>query len=148
MYVVHGEGVFVELDETRLTACATAKVQERAARLASNYATVQNARQLRDRELTPRFVLLHTIAHLLMNQLTFECGYSSAALRERLYVSDGPHPMAGVLLYGRWRCRGDDGRVGLMWKRALSCSRYRLPSTWAAVFSRSGLHGDGYRPRP
>ena len=35
-----------------------------------------------------------------MNRLTFECGYSSAALRERLYVSDDARaPMAGVLIY-------------------------------------------------
>jgi Domain of unknown function (DUF1998) len=35
-----------------------------------------------------------------MNRLTFECGYSSAALRERLYVSEsGAAPMAAVLIY-------------------------------------------------
>ena len=46
-----------------------------------------------------------------MNRLTFECGYSSAALRERLYVSDNPKaPMAGVLIY---TAAGDtDGTMG------------------------------------
>ena len=35
-----------------------------------------------------------------MNRLSFECGYSSAALRERLYISDHPSaPMAGLLIY-------------------------------------------------
>ena len=35
-----------------------------------------------------------------MNQLTFECGYSSAALRERLFISSNPDfPMSGVLIY-------------------------------------------------
>lgn len=35
-----------------------------------------------------------------MNRLTFECGYSSAALRERIYVSNSNHaPMCGVLIY-------------------------------------------------
>lgn len=99
-YVVHGEGIFFELDEPKLAAWETLPdVQRRVDRLASNFATVQRARQLRQRDLTPRFVLLHTIAHLLMNQLTFECGYSSAALRERLYVSDEPRSMAGILIY-------------------------------------------------
>jgi hypothetical protein len=99
-YVVHGEGIFLELDEAKLTAWeASAGIRERVDRLASNYATVQQARRLRERDLTPRFMLLHTLAHLIMNQLTFECGYSSAALRERLYVSVGPHPMAGMLIY-------------------------------------------------
>ena len=99
-YVVHGEGIFFELDDARLNAWeARPDVQVRVARLASNYAVVQQKRHLRAREVTPRFVLLHTLAHLLMNQLTFECGYSSAALRERLYVSGGPKQMAGVLIY-------------------------------------------------
>ncbi len=47
----------------------------------------------------PRLVLLHTLAHLLINQLTYECGYSSASLRERLYVSPGGDGMNGLLIY-------------------------------------------------
>ena len=43
---------------------------------------------------------LHTLGHLLINELVFACGYSSASLRERLYVSDSPSPeMAGLLIY-------------------------------------------------
>ncbi|MFD8197664.1 Zn-binding domain-containing protein [Streptomyces wuyuanensis] len=49
--------------------------------------------------MSPRFILLHTLAHLLINQLTYECGYSSASLRERLYVSPGPDGIAGRLIY-------------------------------------------------
>ena len=57
-------------------------------------------RRLRDRQIGPRFILIHTFAHLIMNQLTFECGYSSAALRERLYISsNASSPMSGVLIY-------------------------------------------------
>jgi hypothetical protein len=64
------------------------------------YEELQKSRRLSDQEISPRFVLLHTFAHLLMNRLTFECGYSSAALRERLYVSADPNgPMGGVLIY-------------------------------------------------
>jgi hypothetical protein len=68
--------------------------------LVERYRRVQEDRGLRRRPVGPRFVLLHTFAHLLMSRLTFECGYSSAALRERLYVSDSPGvSMAGVLIY-------------------------------------------------
>lgn len=99
-YVVHGEGIFFELDNVRLRAWESRpEVEARTARLASNYAEIQRKRHLQAREVTPRFVLLHTLAHILMNQLTFECGYSSAALRERLYVSAGAKQMAGVLIY-------------------------------------------------
>jgi hypothetical protein len=49
-----------------------------------------------------RFVLLHSFAHALMRQLAVECGYTTAALRERIYSrnpgEDGPE-MAGVLIY-------------------------------------------------
>ena len=51
------------------------------------------------RWITPRYLLTHTFAHSLMRQLALECGYSSAALRERLYVSDGDAGMAGLLIY-------------------------------------------------
>jgi hypothetical protein len=34
-----------------------------------------------------------------MSELTLECGYSSASLKERLYVSEGKNGMAGVLIY-------------------------------------------------
>src|SRR5260370_5479053 len=55
---------------------------------------------MRKKPIGPRFILLHTLSHLIMNRLTFECGYSSAALRERLYVAgDLSSPMAGLLIY-------------------------------------------------
>lgn len=44
--------------------------------------------------------MLHTLAHLLINELVFTSGYSSASLRERLYVSRGAgQDMAGMLIY-------------------------------------------------
>jgi hypothetical protein len=51
-------------------------------------------------EVTPRFILLHTFAHLLIRQMAFESGYSSASLRERIYASDNPNNLqAGILIY-------------------------------------------------
>jgi hypothetical protein len=35
----------------------------------------------------------------VMRQLTLECGYSTAALRERIYISDGEDGVAGLLIY-------------------------------------------------
>ena len=48
---------------------------------------------------TPKFVLLHTLAHLLVRQLAFECGYAASSLRERIYASDKGTPMSGILIY-------------------------------------------------
>ena len=49
-----------------------------------------------------RLVLLHSLAHALMRQISLDCGYTAASIRERLYSrqpgEDGG-PMAGILLY-------------------------------------------------
>lgn len=100
-YIVHGEGLFLEFDEVLLREWeCRAPVVSRIERLRDRYARIQVQRRLHERAITPRFILLHTFAHLLINRLAFECGYSAASLKERLYVSRNPHgPMAGVLIY-------------------------------------------------
>jgi hypothetical protein len=100
---VYGEGIFLEFNEKRLTDWENRFKQL----LKKHFAPLQTAFNKMNRgssqpgqELSPRFVLIHTLAHLLIRQLAFECGYSSAALRERLYVSeDVLTPMAGLLIY-------------------------------------------------
>lgn len=100
-YVVKGEGIYLELDSERLASWeARAEVQERANKITSHYGSVAKGRGLQERSLSPRFVLLHTLGHLMINELIFACGYSSASLRERLYVSHTPgRTMAGLLIY-------------------------------------------------
>jgi len=50
--------------------------------------------------LSPAYLLIHTFSHLLINQVIFDCGYSTASLRERIYVSeDAETEMYGVLIY-------------------------------------------------
>ena len=39
---------------------------------------------------------MHTLAHVIIDQLSLDAGYPAAALRERLYVDDD---MAGILIY-------------------------------------------------
>jgi len=100
-YVVKGEGIYLEIDQQRLEVWEKRpEVIERARKISDRYGDVVRLRGLQDRSLSPRFVLLHTFAHLLINELIFTCGYSSASLRERLYVSnESPRPMAGILIY-------------------------------------------------
>jgi hypothetical protein len=100
-YKVFGEGIFIELNLDRVRDWSgSAEIIQRAANVEHRYGHARADRHLRPRHVTPAFLLLHTFAHLLINQLTFECGYSTAALRERLYVSDSAEaPMAGVLIY-------------------------------------------------
>lgn len=111
-YVVHGEGILIEFDEEALRRWE--QRPEVAARLRPMQARFHQAREQRhlpQRALGARHVMIHTFAHLLMTRLTFECGYDSASLRERLFVSQREDdPMAGVLIY---TAAGDvDGTMG------------------------------------
>lgn len=98
-YIVHGEGILLSLKEQVVSDWESQEcMKERAARLTQNYNS--QASNVLDQPLSARFLLLHTLSHLLINELTFECGYSSAALRERIFVSNNPEaPMAGILIY-------------------------------------------------
>jgi hypothetical protein len=104
--IVHGEGLFFEFNAETLhdwlNGSAAAEVDERIERLRDNYFSATEGRPgfAIQNELHPVFIMIHTFAHLLMNQLTYECGYSSASLRERLYFSSNElNPMAGLLIY-------------------------------------------------
>lgn len=100
-YVVKGEGIYLELNAVKLAAwAARAEVQARANKIAVHHGNAAARRGQQPRALTPHFVLLHTLGHLLINELIFACGYSSASLRERLYVSSTTgREMAGLLIY-------------------------------------------------
>jgi hypothetical protein len=100
-YVVKGEGIYLELDPAKLAQWeARGDVQARADLIANRYNQVVTNRGGLLRDLSPRMVMLHTMAHVLINELVFTCGYSSASLRERLYVSrENGREMAGVLIY-------------------------------------------------
>ncbi|MEV5180478.1 DUF1998 domain-containing protein [Streptomyces werraensis] len=99
---VRGEGVFLRLDESRLD------TWEKAPAVAARVERMRTAHQrmLEQRAddpsravsspATPRMVLLHTLAHVLINEWSLEAGYPSASLRERLYAADD---MAGILIY-------------------------------------------------
>jgi hypothetical protein len=47
----------------------------------------------------PQFIVIHTLAHLMIREMAFECGYPAASLRERLYVTEGDGAMTGALVY-------------------------------------------------
>lgn len=101
---VRGEGIFLELNQDELTkweskdwVLSRAEIINTAWR--REWYERYGADALAPAPITPRFLLMHTFAHALMRQLTLECGYSSASLRERIYASNGDMPMAGVLIF-------------------------------------------------
>jgi hypothetical protein len=100
--VVRGEGVFFEFSEKRLKEWVTKnEVIARAKFLSDNYNRPREAKGQKRREIKAEFVLIHTFAHLVINQFSYECGYGSSALRERIYCNlEFPNDtMNGVLIY-------------------------------------------------
>jgi hypothetical protein len=97
-----GEGIFFALSESAVRTWERAQaVQGRVAEMARAHADWRHERELPEAPYPgPRFVLLHSIAHMLINALALDCGYSSTSIRERIYSSSEPdRSMAGVLLY-------------------------------------------------
>lgn len=97
---VYGEGIFISLSEKHVQHWEQRpEVVARVAPLVTRLGDSLWSRFLP--APTPRLLLVHTLSHLLIRQLVFETGYSSASLRERLYVSPSGvvDPMAGVLIY-------------------------------------------------
>ncbi len=134
---VFGEGLYVELREDAIRSWQASSESWLRARLSSEFIERLHAQSHVLPPLSPpdwrwasRFLLVHTFAHVLIAQLVFECGYSSASLRERLYVSEDPQaPMSGLLVYtaagdaegtlGGLVRLGHPGRLGPVVRRAL-----------------------------
>ena len=100
--IVKGEGIFFEFDHNALSLWSTLpEIARRTFQLIqSNNRRLVSFNQS-ERIVTPKFILLHTFAHIIINQLSYVCGYGSSALRERIYC-DAEFPensMNGILIY-------------------------------------------------
>jgi hypothetical protein len=102
---VLGEGVFLRLDVDALSAWEAQTGPDspivRAGRIAENHELVlaeraKPRRPVPGSRITARYVLVHTLAHALLNEWALDASYPAASMRERLYVSD---EMAGFLIY-------------------------------------------------
>lgn len=101
--IVRGEGIFLEFDTGQMNAwmARTPVIVDRIGQLDARYNQRRTGQGQPHRRVSPQFVLLHTFAHVVINQLAYECGYGSASLRERLYcdLENPADPMCGVLIY-------------------------------------------------
>ena len=103
---VRGEGIFIQFNEAKILEWLNRpSVRSRADEFLESHKKWRSSRYIQPPEEGfpgMRYVLLHSFAHALMRQLTLECGYSAASIRERIYARppEGPGgPMAGVLIY-------------------------------------------------
>ena len=95
---VKGEGVFLKISEKIIREFESRqKVQARVGPIQQRQQAQSAGRVFHaDQVISPRYLVIHSLAHCLINQWSLECGYPTASLRERLYVSK---EMAGILIY-------------------------------------------------
>ncbi|MBI9047455.1 MAG: DUF1998 domain-containing protein [Anaerolineaceae bacterium] len=104
---VYGEGVFIELNESRIISWLknNKSIINRADILNKKYLDLcEKRRWTPAKPISPRFLLAHSFSHALIRQLALESGYSSSSIRERLYVfepdaSNPDYSCTGFLLY-------------------------------------------------
>lgn len=116
-----GEGIFLQLNIQRLGEWeALEPVRHRADTLIKAYSTWRQRRGLPElKGQKPRLILLHSLAHLLMRQMSLDCGYSSASLRERVYADEN---MAGLLIYTS--TPDSDGSLGGLVRQTKPADRF------------------------
>ena len=91
---VYGEGILLELNRERVEAWTK--------QASSNLKPIT----LQGEVLTAEFMLAHTLAHLLMNAASLQCGYPVASLRDRIYTVNG---RTALLIY-----TGEGDMIGTM----------------------------------
>ncbi|ABW19568.1 DUF1998 domain-containing protein [Alkaliphilus oremlandii] len=97
---LNGEGIFLKLNEEKLRRWEeNPDVIKRCNILKQNMERVD----FKNEKFSPRYILLHTLSHLLIQQLILECGYSTSSIKEKIYSTfnkeDNEYNMAGILIY-------------------------------------------------
>ena len=120
---LRGEGIFLRLREEAIASWLEVDrgASVRAAEIDRVLSATSSQRgQQKPYTVTPRLLLVHSLSHVLLRKLSAVCGYSTASLSERLYVSDGgtaTMPMAGILIYTA--SADSDGSLGGLSSQAL-----------------------------
>lgn len=104
---VFGEGIFIQLRDTAISSWQRGNKEWLDQRLTDAFVgRMRDVYQINaplgptNWQWASRYLLIHSMAHILINQLVFECGYGTASLRERLYITeDATAPMSGFLIY-------------------------------------------------
>jgi hypothetical protein len=104
-----GEGVFIGFDKAAIDAwAARPAVLERGRMLMRAHAAWARERGAKNAVFPGLpYYCLHSLAHLLITEVSLACGYSSSSIRERVYVSAGGY---GILLYTG--VSGSEGTLG------------------------------------
>ncbi|MCM3671078.1 DrmB family protein [Mesobacillus maritimus] len=94
-YKVYGEGIFFTINYEKLNRWE----QRRDVRQYFNKMLTRAEKRgvnIDEDILKPRNVFLHTLSHVIIDELALTCGYNSASIRERLYLNED---QCGILIY-------------------------------------------------
>ena len=95
---VNGEGIFIEFNKDTLGRwLGIDAVNTISEKYTVSYQKFCNSKGWTIKVLRNAvYVLMHTFAHLMIKQMAMSSGYSSSAIRERIYFGE---KMSGILLY-------------------------------------------------
>lgn len=111
-----GEGIFFQFNENKISEWYVSHKSELDQRFQKFFRDVDLTSQgavikQRIKNNNIKHFVIHSFSHMLMRELEFACGYPTASLKERLYISDR---MSGVLIY---TSEGSEGSMGgLVWQ--------------------------------
>lgn len=104
-----GEGVFLAFSQEAIRAwLKRAEVKARAAQLIAGFEEWRKRKNVDTATFAGLpYIMLQSLAHLLITALSLDCGYSASAIRERIYAGESGY---GILLYTG--TPGSEGSLG------------------------------------
>lgn len=104
-----GEGVFLSFSNDAIRAwLKRPEVKARAAQLIAGFKEWRRRKKIDSATFAGLpYIMLQSLAHLMITALSLDCGYSASAIRERIYAGESGH---GILLYTG--TPGSEGSLG------------------------------------
>lgn len=109
----YGEGIFFSFNEKQLDLFSNViitSINEKLIKLEKNSDSFSEGAIKYGIQNNWQLYLVHSFSHLIMRELEFKCGYPTASLQERIYVSNDPkYRMFGCMIY---TAEGAEGSMG------------------------------------
>lgn len=114
----YGEGIFIEFMQDEFSSWYEKEKSnpifiERLEKLIANannsdiHLSDEKRKMLTNKEYLSKFLILHTLSHILIKELEFLVGYPATSLSERLYINE--NEMQGILIF---TIAGSEGSFG------------------------------------
>ncbi len=97
-YQVSGEGIFMNFEMEKINKWLLDNAEFDKKKMLLKMHADNDFFNHSSRMSEPGFVMLHTLSHVLMKQISIECGYGLNELQERIYFSSDKE-MAGILIF-------------------------------------------------